>query len=252
MLQLLRFQSSPQTSITCDRGQGLGGNCTSKWSWVVDTLAAPPTTAWKSRRRMVQVSVRYWANSYWWTDVRFGRHSDSASLSTDKSLGASRAGRQSHIRSLMATFKFRKAWPGSWPLCWCLHWPLSCGKSPLATTAARITLGQENPRSTAKIAVSYTNSWWKRCRSSKNSGHEKWLLSLCTASSLWQSISDTNTITGIIGVTFNVKYLTLSLEGIWLSLELAVLLLWTGPSKRQPLALNNSGSPCSCLRLRTY
>lgn len=66
----------------------------------------------------------------------------------------------------------------------CSDWPSSCGKMPLATTAARITWGQGKPRAAANMATSYTNSWWKHCCSSQNSGHVKWLLSLCTPASL--------------------------------------------------------------------
>lgn len=54
----------------------------------------------------------------------------------------------------------------------------------LAVTAAWITSDHGKPRPAANMATSYANSWWKRCRSSQNSGHEKWPLSLSTPASL--------------------------------------------------------------------
>lgn len=79
-------------SITCARGQGMGGTCTSRCARVIDRFAALPTAAWRSRCRVTQVSVRYWVSSYRWMGARAGEHSDSASLSKERSLDASKSG----------------------------------------------------------------------------------------------------------------------------------------------------------------
>lgn len=75
--------------VTCARGHGVGGDCTSMRSWMAVSSVAPRSAAWKSLRCLTQVSVRKRVNSIRWAEPRSGIYSDSMSLNMDSSVGTS-------------------------------------------------------------------------------------------------------------------------------------------------------------------
>lgn len=78
--------------VTCARGHGVGGHCTSTCSWMAVSLVAPLSIAWKSLRCLTHVSARKRANSIRWAELRFSICSDSMSLNMDSSAGTSGPG----------------------------------------------------------------------------------------------------------------------------------------------------------------